>query len=479
MANTIKVYNTHIELHPYIRDDYPQIQIAFTATDKFKQEEFDCGFLIKDETLYIPRGYPISKLEMMTGITPEYIKEDDPYDTMDKKHHSYFELRNELQEESCKFLTESNNKQLTLNLKMGFGKTFVAIYSACMCNERMIVICPNDGIKRQWMDTCKKMFDFKSVQGLDIAGSNIMDLIIDDVYEELPDIYFVNHQTLHSFMTSRGTDKFKEFFEKIRVGIKIYDEAHLNFANILLIDFFSNTKRTWYLTATHGRSDKSEEKCFRLAFKSADAYGEYESELAQRKHVIYHAVYTRSGIDNKSLRKVLAYPGLTAASYGRWAFIDDPNDTTYKAIKQIIELTADAEGKTLIFVPLIEIIETLSKKLKNDFPDLSVGEYHSKMDKSEKESSLKKDIIISTIKSAGTGKDIPLLRKVICTEIFASKIIAKQVMGRLREYAPDKDTFYFDLGIDHSIPPAIFWFKGRFKAFASLAKEVVYLDLET
>ena len=134
------------------------------------------------------------------------------------------------------------------------------------------------------------------------------------------------------------------------------------------------------------------------------------------------------------------------------------------------------EGKTLIFVPLIENVDTIVSKLKRDVPNKSCAAYHSKISKEEKESAEKKDIIVSTIKSCGTGRDIKGLRSLICCEPVASKVVIEQVIGRLRPYAEDKDTYYWDV-VDRSIPPITWWYKARFKKISLIVKQMVNLNL--
>ena len=45
----------------------------------------------------------------------------------------------------------------------------------------------------------------------------------------------------------------------------------------------------------------------------------------------------------------------------------------------------------VIFVGLIDAIEKVVNKLKKDFPEKSVGAFHSKVSKEDKESVIKKD----------------------------------------------------------------------------------------
>lgn len=471
----LDIYNTHMELYPYVKDDYPVIENMYTATDKFTGNEFPCGYMIEDGKLFLPRGTSVSKLEQICGVTANYIKESDEFEKMSRNFYSLYDPRSKIQEESIKFLQEDEH-QLALNLSTGLGKTYCVAYTSTLLNEKVIIITPNESLKQQWISTYHKMFDYRPKNLMNIAGSNIIDSIMNDLIEPA-DIYFVNHQTLRSYMTQNNGYMLHKFFKKIKVGIKVYDESHMEFLNILLIDFFSNTKRTWYLTATFDRSDKTESACFKKAFNSVIAYGEIQSLEAVEKHVIYHVVNINSRITPKERAAVMSWNGMTTSTYGQFAFFRDPNQTAYNTILEILKKVKDIEGKILIFVPLIDAVDDVVNKLKKDYPDKSVAAYHSRVSKDEKESAEKKDIIVSTIKSCGTGKDIPGLRCVICAEPIASKVVATQMFGRLRPYAKDKNTYFFDI-VDVSIPAINWWFRARFKKIQSLAKEVVYLNLD-
>lgn len=81
------------------------------------------------------------------------------------------------------------------------------------------------------------------------------------------------------------------------------------------------------------------------------------------------------------------------------------------------------------------------------------------------------DIICSTIKSCGTGVDIKGLRCIINAEPFSSHITANQLAGRLREYAPDKDTYFFDL-IDIAFPSCENQYKSKLTNLRKKCKEV-------
>ena len=475
----LDVYNTHMKLYPYTKDDLPILEAEYTATDKFSGNDFICGYMIEDAIMYLPRGTSISKIEGLLNIQANYINDPDPKEPMSIQHRNLYDLRSELQEKSVEFLMGERNSQLGLNLGGGQGKSFCVAYASTELREKTIIITHTTGIKKQWINkTYFEMFDYRHSTLLNIDGSQIMESIMKDNVEPA-DVYFVNHQTLRSYMTRHGGHALHRFFKKLKVGIKVYDEAHLEFANILLVDFFTNTERTWYLSATFDRSDNTESVCFRRAFSSVATFGEEETKEVEPKHVVYHVVNFNSRATPKQKAKVAGFTGGNGVSYGKYAFLENPNQTAYKVLQTILEKIRDVEGKVLILVPLIEIVDQLTHSLSLDFPEKRVAAYHSRIDKSEKDAAIQRDIIVSTIKSCGTGRDIPELRTVINFEPFASKkVLAKQIFWRLRPYPDGKLTYFFD-AIDVSIPFCNWWFKSRFKEIKNLAHSVVYLNLDS
>ena len=406
----------------------------------------------------------------------EFIDRIDLYDMMHYNHYTHLKIEHIrfVRCENARCIVVDNPEHLYLTSDyIVTHNTFCVAYASNKLRRKTLIITPTEGLKVQWINTYKKMIGYRENQICNIAGGAVIDAINSDLIEPA-DIYVANHSTLRNYLTSTNGWVFHQFMKKLNVGIKVYDEAHLDFANILLLDNFSNTDQTWYLTATFGRSDKSEQKCFKQAFSSLINFGESESMQDMRKHVIYHTVQINTGVDPYHRAKLMAYPGFTAAKFGKYAFLEDKDEHCYNAIKRCLDLLKDKEGKVLIFVPLIDAVEAVADKLVRDYPDKKIGRYHSKMPKDEKELELEKDIIVSTIKSCGTGKDIPGLRALISVEPLASRIGARQLVGRLRPYSEILDTYFFDI-VPVDILPCMWWWKARYKAIQDLVKATVYL----
>ena len=116
---------------------------------------------------------------------------------------------------------------------------------------------------RDWISQWKKnVLEYTNIKDDEIyilnGSRSIVQLARGDI--DLNNIKFImsTHATIQSFAAKHGWESIAALFASIRVGLKIYDEAHLNFDNMCMIDSFSNTFRTLYLTATPARSDYGE-----------------------------------------------------------------------------------------------------------------------------------------------------------------------------------------------------------------------------
>ena len=196
----LTIFNTHMEVTPYVKEDIPYIEKIFTALDRFSAKEYACAYMIFNNTLYIPKGSPVGQFKSFLESV-SYDTNIDPFDDMDDDFKSLYKPRNKLQQESIDFLSsEENGCQLALNLATGFGKTFCVAYASTQMKLKTIIITPNESLKSRWIKTYSTMFDYRPKHLMNISGSNIISDIMDGSIEANREVYFVNHQTLRSYM---------------------------------------------------------------------------------------------------------------------------------------------------------------------------------------------------------------------------------------------------------------------------------------
>ena len=83
------------------------------------------------------------------------------------------------------------------------------------------------------------------------------------------------HSTIRNLGMAYGWDKVTNLFIKMKIGTKIYDECHKDFQNLYKIDYYTNTYKTIYISATLNRSSKDEDFVYQLYFKINNIYKKF------------------------------------------------------------------------------------------------------------------------------------------------------------------------------------------------------------
>ena len=132
---------------------------------------------------------------------------------------------------------------------------------------KSIVITYSNTLLSQWKESIKEFTNLKEEDILFISGSPMMNMILNDKSKKAKNakIFLCTHATIHSFCETYGWDKLNEVFKKLSIGLKFIDEAHTNFANMLMLDFYTNVFRTYYVTATPKRSDWREDRIYQIS----------------------------------------------------------------------------------------------------------------------------------------------------------------------------------------------------------------------
>ena len=476
---TLRVYQTHMELSPYTKGECKSLENYLSVWSKQLNRYTTQCFYYENNTLFIPRGISTSYIMRNMDITVLPMNYVSDYSKI-TSGEMLFEPKDTIQEDSIKFLCckdqfsqNSIYNQFALTIDTGKGKTFCTIYSIMELGLKSIIITHQDKIKKQWIDTVEKMTTVKSNRCLNITGSSAIDMILNRKSSPKYDFYFVNHQTLASYARSRGWDKIKEFFEKIEVGIKVYDEAHLFFENSIMIDFFSNTKKTFYLTATFERSAYGEEILYKRSFSSVIKFGEETTDYVEnRKHVVFIVVYFKSRPRTGFVPNLRNIYGFSSYKYIDYE-LNEGDAKILRVLDKIIDDTKRLEGKTLIISPKKSTVNAIADRISR-ITDDEVGRIYSDNTPEENTISKSKRYISSTIKSIGTGTDIKKLRVMINLEPIGSSLLASQVRGRLREYSSDKDTYLF-YPVDTNVPEMVEMLQRIIPTMKKKCKEIIYM----
>ena len=476
----IEVRHTGILIHDYELNDSPELQKHLSVYDQIKHRMSHKGMMWDSEKkiLYIPRGIDINYLEKLFNTQAVMNYEHDPVEEM--SIHAKVPPRDNAQRDAIAFLIGEGKyaytkkySQMVLQMPPGAGKTFIITTALQFIRQKAFIIVPNERLKEQLIISLLKFTDINKEHIIDVRGKSEINKIM---RKESPKwkIYIACHGTLISHAKRNGWESISELFKHTKVGVKIYDEAHLYFENILKIDFHTNTKKTIYMTATFKRSDYSENILFTKCFKNVVSFTVPEKET-YRRHVMYLGIQYNSHppIDKQS--HMVTRMGFSKVRYANYQV---EQDAFYDALDYTLKYFKGYEGKILILCTTIDGVEKIRDFISNNYKDISVSSYHSKKTDEEKEVAFTADVICTTPQSAGTGVDISGLRVVIMCESYSSEVQAEQVSGRLREYSATEDTFYVEL-VDVGFPKVYKMWKGRLNVFKRKCKKMLSLDLTT
>ena len=475
----IEVRHTSILINNYELNDSEVLERTLSTYDQVRHRRQLRGadWDHETKTLFIPRGVDINFLEKTFDVQATMNYESDPYEPISIR--AKVPPRNDTQRKSIAFLIGADKfqytqkySQLLLNLPTGAGKTYVMTTALQFIGHRAIIIVPNEKIKKQVISTFLTMTDLNKEFIIDIRGKKEINKIMRAALPKYK-IYVACHGTLISHAGRNGWESIEQLFKHIRVGVKIYDEAHLFFDNILKIDFHTNTRKTIYMTATFKRSDYAENILFNRCFKNVVKYG-LEAKGEMRKHIMYLSLQYNSHPSLADQAYMTTNMGFNKIRYADYQI---KQNSFFDALEYAVNYFKKFEGKMMILTSTIEAVEKIKDHLNELYDDITVSAYHSKVPAEEKEKAFDADIICTTPKSAGTGADVPGLRVMIMCESYASEVQAEQISGRLREFNKTDDTYYVEL-VDSGFPKVYKMWKNRLTFFKKQCKKLLNVDLD-
>lgn len=383
-------------------------------------------------------------------------------------------------QEECRCIKVSHPSHMFLTENfIPTHNTFTSIYSVSKLCVKTLVVTHMTKIEDQWIASMMNMFDYHADQIMRLNVKTMTQAM--DGTDFGKDVYFVNHQILNRWMLDHDPTRLNDVFKNLGIGIKIIDEYHLHWRNSIILDLFTNIDKTIYLTATFGRSNKEEDKLFEKITDNVVTYGSSDKSIDER-HTEYHPIIFNSKCPFRTIRAMGNGHGMGMKKnvYADWEHIHAPDTPINTYIIDLVGRSLQSEGRILVTVASIKCCDVVAQLIQKNFPDESVGVINSSYSaKQNEEVKQHAKIIVSTIQSSGTGVDIKKLRYLINAEPFASKITAKQFIGRLRPYYDDKGeqrtTYLFDL-VDKGILYCNVYYKSRTKVISELSKEVSVLE---
>lgn len=479
----IEVKHSSIIINDYNLGDSPRLEKFFSVYDKLRHTSFPKARYYDEENkrLYLPRGIDIYFLESIFGCTAYLNTKHDPCRKVEPIRIKYLP-RDDTQKEAIRFILGQNEysytktkSQLAVNLNPGAGKTYLSIATISYHSLLAMMITSSIGWIDQWKKCILEYTDIKKDEIYTIAGVGSIARLLNGMCD-ISKYKFIlaSHDTIKSYGDKHGWDKVGQLFKILGVAIKIYDEAHLNFDNICNIDFFTNTMKTLYLTATPARSDQSENVIYQTSFKNIPAIDLFDADEDPRSKYIGITYNSHpNAFDINNCRNPYGFDRNNYTNY----VVTKPE--FYKLIYVLMDIARKQNGKTLIYIGTNSAINIVYRWMSYYFPEYAgrIGVYNSLVPKDIKQDQLSKDIILSTTKSCGAAVDIPnLALTIVLAEPFKSEVLARQTLGRTRA----RNTYYIE-AVDRGFSSIRKYYNAKqhvFDKYATECQDIVLSDQE-
>ena len=477
----IVVYHNKVVINDYQSGDAPSIEGLFDVYDKGTHMYKTIGALYnrQDMTLTLPRNMNIQMLESVLGVYAFY---DKGYIKPKKNNNDIlikYPPKNEKQALALMFLTgkgeyafTKQHDQLFLALNTGAGKTYLGLVYTALLNVKTFIITSNTGWLEQWKSAILEHTNMVSKDIRLISGIDIPKIIDSPQNFENVKVWMMTHASFASFANQYGYSAIDLFFRKLGIGLKIIDEAHLNFESTYMLDYAAPVYNTLYLTATPSRGNDAENRVYQEYFRNVPMLDLFDTENDPHTH--YIALLYKSNMNAYEVAAMHTIHGFNKTYYAD-LLCTKPNFDYICRI--VMDMVSNIQGKKIFFFATNNAVVFFYNWLLYNYQEYSgdIGIYTSINPDKE----LAKDctIILTTSKSAGACLDIKdLMVCVNMAEPTKSPPQNQQRFGRTRAY----NSFYIDL-VDTSVKTIAGYYKQSLPMYDKYAldtKEVRFTNVQ-
>ncbi len=456
-------------------DEYKKFEKAFSVYDEIYHKYFSSVITIHDGDVYIPASIGENRIRYYFKDA-EFVKN---YASTVKSAAMHYEMinkpRSDIQKEAIAFLSRmrSNNgpREMFLSLPTGTGKTFVTITMIGLLRKKAMVIVDSIELAEQWKSQFLKHSNLTEDKIKILSGRDSVEDAIKNNNKYY--IYIAMHRTL-GMLIEEDPNSINVLSNKLKIGTRVFDEAHVNFKNICKINSFSNVEYVIFLTATPSRSNFRDESVYAKVFGSVPYYNGRHVEAVENTNycnVVLYKYNTNPPLEVKAGCKTPK--GFSAALWARY-ILNDGYEYFIECLKDIITnfKFIKYKKKVAIVLPTIELIKKTKKDLDEFFKidcGLFIGEAK------DRETEVNKQFFITTDKMFDKGKDVQSLEILINFCPFSSLVKLEQMFGRIR-YVQGKSHVFIDV-TDMGFPSCKAQLNNRKRFYKKKAKSIKEMKL--
>jgi hypothetical protein len=344
-----------------------------------------------------------------------------------------------LQTDALEYLTGPFEPLKGISLQTGKGKSYVAIKYCVLRKKRVMIGCK--GLVDQWVDEIFAFTDAKKEDVYIIQGQDSLIKLLDGIDKTIfPKFIVYSIPTLRPYAFDadnyEGSPLFDDLPQLLNVGLRITDEAHLNFHCNYVMDLRLCVNQLIPLTATFDVSDSTVKRIFDGHYPPCVRFGEDILD----KYIDVYAYGCRSGHGDIPRYAYQTPRGYSHVMYEKWLLtrakwkLEWLWSSVYRLIinEQYISKFPKPGQKLLILCETKNMCNWISERFKREYPQYkdSTGQF---LHGDDKDLLKTLSVIVSTPKSCGTGKDIKRLMSTLNTISIRSEPLNIQILGRIRK----------------------------------------------
>lgn len=332
-----------------------------------------------------------------------------------------------------------------VDLQTGKGKSYCSLAAASIMGTPIVLMVRPMYIDK-WLIDIRKTYDIEIEDCLVIQGEKSLLALLAAAEEGKPvaKIVLMSNKTFQLWIK-----KYEEygdaildmgyaclpgdFYEHIGAGLRIIDEVHSDFHLNFKIDLYTNVAHSVSLSATLLSDDAFINRMYEIAYPK---YQQYKGP-AYDKYIAARSIIYRLKEPDKVRFQDWASNRYSHNTYENSILKNDNLCQNYMAmINEIIKFSYIKNYKEghrlIIFCSSITFCTRLTAYLADKYPHFDVRRY---VEDDEFVNVMEPDIRVTTLLSAGTAIDIPMLQTTILTTAVSSSQSNIQGLGRLRKMA--------------------------------------------
>lgn len=256
----------------------------------------------------------------------------------------------------------------------------------------------------------------------------------------------------------------QELYSLLQVNAVVIDEAHEDIHLNYRASIYRNIQHEIFLSATLETEDRFRRMIYDILFPMDNwaPSPEYDAYIEVRA-IRYRLKYPDSYVVTRKGKEMYSHSAFEDCVLR----VKDAFPNYLSMIKFLLgeQYFADHEWgqKAIIFFSLTDFCDKVTDELRKDYPEFKINTFISGTPESVLQDS---DIIVTTIESCGTAKDIPGLKYGLLTRAVSKLEANEQIKGRLRKLKKWPDISpRFDYLVCDDIAKQVEYHKAKEKQF--------------